>query len=128
MDHSIVVHQADRVRRIVLNRPDKLNAITTTMWRRLFVEVDAAMVDDSVGVIVINGAGRAFSAGADMSEEGIDNADVLHAPSDMSKNRAKVAEITRLLVRAQTDRGPGTRVLHRQRQRHRGHRRPCRVR
>jgi enoyl-CoA hydratase len=96
MDNSIVVHQADRVRRIVLNRPDKLNAITTTMWQRLFVEVDAAMVDDSVGVIVINGAGRAFSAGADMTEGGVDNADVLHAPSDMSKNRAKVAEITRL--------------------------------
>ncbi|HEX4245978.1 MAG TPA: enoyl-CoA hydratase/isomerase family protein [Acidimicrobiales bacterium] len=96
MDDSIAVHQADRVRRIVLNRPDKLNAISTTMWTRLFMEIDTALGDDGVGVIVISGAGRAFSAGADMKERGVDNADVLRAPSDMAANRAKVAEIVRL--------------------------------
>lgn len=96
MDDSIVVHQAGRVRRIVLNRPDKLNAITTAMGKRLFTEIDTAVDDDGVGVIVISGAGRAFSAGADMNEGGVDNADVLRAPSDMIANRAKVAEIMRL--------------------------------
>lgn len=96
MDDSIVVHQAGRVRRIVLNRPDKLNAITTAMWKRLFTEIDAAVDDDDVGVIVISGAGRAFSAGADMNEGGVDHADVLRAPSDMVTNRAKVAEIMRV--------------------------------
>jgi enoyl-CoA hydratase len=96
MDDSIVVHQAGRVRRIVLNRPDKLNAITTAMGKRLFTEIDAAVDDDGVGVIVISGAGRAFSAGADMNEGAVDNADVLRAPSDMITNRAKVAEIMRV--------------------------------
>jgi enoyl-CoA hydratase len=96
MDDSIVVHQTGRVRRIVLNRPDKLNAITTAMGERLFTEIDGAVDDNSVGVIVISGAGRAFSAGADMKEGGVDNRDVLRAPSDMVTNRAKVAEIMRL--------------------------------
>jgi enoyl-CoA hydratase len=96
MDDSIVVHQAGRVRRIVLNRPDKLNAITTAMWKRLFTEIDTAVDNDGVGVIVISGAGRAFSAGADMNEGGVDNRDVLRAPSDMATNRAKVAEIMRV--------------------------------
>jgi enoyl-CoA hydratase len=96
MEKSIVVHQAGRVRRIVLNRPEKLNAITTTMWPRLLAEVDAALADDGVGVVVISGSGRAFSAGADMDEGGVDRADVLRAPSDMSTNRTKLAEIMRL--------------------------------
>jgi enoyl-CoA hydratase len=91
-----VVQQTDRVRRIVLNRPDKLNAITTAMGARLLTEVDGAVDDNGVGVIVISGAGRAFSAGADMKEGGVDNGDVLRAPSDMVTNRAKVAEIMRL--------------------------------
>jgi enoyl-CoA hydratase len=96
MDDSIVVHQVGRVRRIVLNRPDKLNAITTAMGKRIFTEFDSAVDDDDVGVIVISGAGRAFSAGADLHEGGVDNRDVLRAPSDMTANRAKVAEIMRL--------------------------------
>ncbi|HXA31300.1 MAG TPA: enoyl-CoA hydratase-related protein [Acidimicrobiales bacterium] len=96
MDDSIVVHQAGRVRRIVLNRPDKLNAITTAMGKRIFTEIDSAVDDDDVGVIVISGAGRAFSAGADLHEGGVDNRDVLRAPADMTANRAKVAEIMRL--------------------------------
>jgi enoyl-CoA hydratase len=96
MEESIVVHQAGRVRRIVLNRPEKLNAITTPMWRGLFAEVDEALADDEVGVVVISGSGRAFSAGADLDEGGVDKAGVLRAPSDMSENRMKLAEIMRL--------------------------------
>ncbi|HEY1467201.1 MAG TPA: enoyl-CoA hydratase-related protein [Acidimicrobiales bacterium] len=96
MDDSIVVYQVGRVRRIVLNRPDKLNAVTTAMTKRIFTEIDGAVDDDDVGVIVISGAGRAFSAGADLHEGGVDNHDVLQAPSDMTANRAKVAEIMRL--------------------------------
>jgi enoyl-CoA hydratase len=95
-DNSIVTIQSGRVRRLRLNRPEKLNAFSRAMWRRLIAEIDAAAADDEVGVIVISGAGRAFSSGADLKEGGVDNAKVLDTPADMVQNRAKMADIMRL--------------------------------
>lgn len=54
--------------RIVLNRPAKLNALSTELRDALVAAVDAAVADDRVRVIVIAGAGRAFCSGYDLSE------------------------------------------------------------
>jgi enoyl-CoA hydratase len=51
---------------LTLNRPDKLNAINVPVIEALDVALDAAEADDSVRVIVLTGAGRAFSAGFDL--------------------------------------------------------------
>ena len=51
---------------ISLNRPDRLNAITGELTARLKEKIDDACKDDDVKVIVLTGAGRGFSAGADM--------------------------------------------------------------
>jgi enoyl-CoA hydratase/carnithine racemase len=54
---------------ITLNRPDKLNAINTTMLQELTEAIDSLEKDQNVRYIVINGQGdRAFSAGADITE------------------------------------------------------------
>jgi len=51
---------------VTLNRPDRLNAMTLEMAGEL-LEVLAALADDeTVGVVVLTGAGRAFCAGADL--------------------------------------------------------------
>jgi enoyl-CoA hydratase len=54
--------------RLVLNRPDKLNAISRELREALVEAVAAAVADDAVRVIVIAGAGRAFCSGYDLSE------------------------------------------------------------
>lgn len=60
---------------ITLDRPDRLNAITAEMGREIAAAVAAANVDDGVRVIILQGAGRAFSAGYDLklyAEQGED--------------------------------------------------------
>jgi enoyl-CoA hydratase len=57
------------VARITLNRPDKLNALSGELVDELEEALRRAVADDEVKVIVLGGAGRAFSAGYDLSEE-----------------------------------------------------------
>ena len=66
---NLLIDDAEGVRWITLNRPDKLNALN----RATLVELDAAVAaagnDDAVHAVVITGAGeKAFVAGADISE------------------------------------------------------------
>src|SRR5438093_1072311 len=57
----------DRIGTIILNRPDKLNALTTPMARELLDAVRRAVSDDRVRALVITGEGRAFCAGGDLN-------------------------------------------------------------
>ncbi|MDX1431927.1 MAG: enoyl-CoA hydratase [Gammaproteobacteria bacterium] len=59
----------DGVGTIVLNQPDRHNAVTYDMWLGISAALEAFNDDGAVRVIVVRGAGeRAFSAGADISE------------------------------------------------------------
>lgn len=53
---------------ITLDRPRKLNAFTAVMRDELIAALDAADADDTIRAVVVTGAGRAFCAGADMSD------------------------------------------------------------
>jgi enoyl-CoA hydratase len=56
----------DGVTRITLNRPDKLNAMTTELVQGLHDALDGIARDRSCRVVVLTGAGRGFCAGLDL--------------------------------------------------------------
>jgi enoyl-CoA hydratase len=60
--------------RLVLNRPDKLNAINAALRDALVIAVAEAVADDRIRVIAIAGAGRAFCSGYDLAEGQPDDA------------------------------------------------------
>jgi 2-(1,2-epoxy-1,2-dihydrophenyl)acetyl-CoA isomerase len=70
----ILTDLADGVQTITLNQPDKLNALSGAMLADLALVVRAAERDDAVQALVITGAGRGFSSGADLSPSGMDDA------------------------------------------------------
>ena len=64
---------------ITINRPDKLNALSGELVEALRASFRRAAADDEVKVVVLTGAGSAFSAGFDLTEEGgIEGADEWH--------------------------------------------------
>jgi enoyl-CoA hydratase/carnithine racemase len=66
---SILTERRDAVAVIVLNRPDKLNALSFGLIRELDQELALLAADDAVSAVVLTGAGeKAFSAGADIHE------------------------------------------------------------
>ena len=67
-DPGVLADDADRVRTLVLNRPEQLNAFDQELCAALTVALQAAAGDDAVHVVVLTGAGRAFSAGTDLVE------------------------------------------------------------
>lgn len=64
----LLVETRGAVRLLTLNRPDKLNAMNTVLIEALIAALQSADADEAIGAIVLAGAGRAFSAGADMAE------------------------------------------------------------
>lgn len=55
---------------ITLNRPERLNAFTDTLFREMLDALHQVEQDDSLRVTIVTGAGRGFCAGADLSGGG----------------------------------------------------------
>jgi enoyl-CoA hydratase len=69
MSETILVERDGPIATVVLNRPEKLNALTRAMWGELGDTVEQLGIDTSVRCIVLRGAGeKAFSPGNDISE------------------------------------------------------------
>ena len=69
MNEVILIERDGPIATVVLNRPDKLNALTKPMWQGLGDAVRALSADDRLRCIVLRGAGeKSFSPGNDISE------------------------------------------------------------
>ncbi len=68
-DGLIGYERRDALAVLTLNRPEKLNAINTAMIDGLHRALDTAEADEDVRVVILAGAGRAFSSGFDLDME-----------------------------------------------------------
>lgn len=71
MSGSLLTARDGGVLRLTLNRPERLNALTSDMLVALRSAIEEAQRDGQVRVVLLTGAGRAFCAGQDLSEPGV---------------------------------------------------------
>ena len=67
---DLLAVQEGPVLRLMLNRPERLNAFSREMLDGMTEALVAAAVDPAIRVVIIRGAGRAFSAGGDVQQMG----------------------------------------------------------
>ncbi|GAB2904891.1 enoyl-CoA hydratase-related protein [Paralcaligenes sp. KSB-10] len=80
MSDLIQVERNDTISTVVLNRPEKLNAMTRPMWQELGDTINALSADDTLRCIVLRGAGeKSFSPGNDIAEFQTERANKLQA-------------------------------------------------
>ncbi len=77
---TLIVERDAGVVTVTMNRPERKNAATGTMWRELLATFEDAAADRGDRVLVLTGAGDAFCSGADLSDPG----DVAGRPGDPS--------------------------------------------
>jgi enoyl-CoA hydratase/carnithine racemase len=65
---SILLENRGNIRVLTLNRPEKRNALNSSLTQGLLDALRAADADESVHAVVLTGAGQGFCAGADLSE------------------------------------------------------------
>jgi enoyl-CoA hydratase/carnithine racemase len=69
MSGAITMTRDGAIATVVLDRPEKLNALTRAMWEHLGETIAALSADDSVRCVIVRGAGeKAFSPGNDIGE------------------------------------------------------------
>jgi enoyl-CoA hydratase len=66
---TIIYEPLDGVARITLNRPERANALNSTMLAEIGAALDRAEQDPQVRALVVQGAGAAFSSGFDLKEQ-----------------------------------------------------------
>lgn len=68
MTEPVLISVENRIALLTLNRPEKLNALNYEAVDRLMLLLDRIESDTSVHAVIVTGAGRAFSAGADIHQ------------------------------------------------------------
>jgi enoyl-CoA hydratase len=70
MADVLLISKTASVATLTLNRPEAMNALSSELRRALIETFRAIAADDSIGVVILTGSGRAFCAGLDLKELG----------------------------------------------------------
>ncbi len=65
---AVIMEKRDQMGFITLNRPDKMNTFSSELARELNQALQSLDADEEVRVVVVKGAGKAFSTGIDIAE------------------------------------------------------------
>lgn len=91
---SIELKYQGNVAIVTLNRPDKLNALTDEMYRRVTELFTEFRTDDKVRAVVVTGAGRAFCSGSDVTS--MVNTNLVEGRARMQTRHAMITAIANL--------------------------------
>lgn len=92
---EILFEIKDQIALITFNRPEELNVFRRSMFQKMLELFDRIAGDDSIRVLLITGAGRAFSAGIDLEEI----SRLLSGSMTMEQARAELDEMQELTRR-----------------------------
>jgi len=67
---TVIFDKTDQVATITLNRPNKLNAVSSRMLLEIYQIIENIRDNGSIRFVIITGSGRAFSSGIDLGEHG----------------------------------------------------------
>lgn len=113
MTEHVIVTDANGIRTIRMNRPDKKNALTLAMYEAMTAAFEGANADDSVRCVLIAGVPGAFSAGNDLADflkaaesaGGLNRSVLRFLPALVRCNKPMVAAVSGIAV------GVGTTML-----------------
>jgi enoyl-CoA hydratase/carnithine racemase len=93
--NEILIERDGAIATVIINRPDKLNAMTRPMWRALGEAFESVSAADDVRCVIVRGAGeRAFSPGNDIAEFQTERSNAQQATEygrDMHRTAAQIA-------------------------------------
>ncbi len=96
MEDTILVQRDGAIATVVLNRPEKLNALTRPMWRRLGEAFTELSADETLRCVILRGAGtKAFAPGNDISEFATERSNVAQARTYGADMRRTIEAIDR---------------------------------
>jgi trans-feruloyl-CoA hydratase/vanillin synthase len=95
---TIAVAIEENIAWVTLNRPDKRNAMSPRMNREMVELLDVLEIDERCGVVVLTGAGEAFSSGMDLKEFFKEMDGVLHVKRMRALRDASIWQWQRLLT------------------------------
>lgn len=67
---EVIVERADAIVTLLLHRPERLNAVTETLYEAMIAALGQCAADPGVRAVVLAGSGRAFCVGADLKAHG----------------------------------------------------------
>ena len=103
---TILVERDGAIATVVLNRPEKLNALTKPMWKRLGEVMEELSADDALRCIVLRGAGeKSFAPGNDISEF-----ETVRAKPEQAKDYGEI--LHRTLAAIENCRHPTVAMIH----------------
>ena len=69
-EHPLQLDKQDHIAIVTLDRPEKLNALSSDLQTALHEAITEIRNDDNIRVAVVTGAGRGFCSGADLTGRG----------------------------------------------------------